>query len=47
MNVNITHSFGTKTCVDILSKDEKFRCSTMKEEKGKAGFIDPSHGPWG
>lgn len=46
MNVNITQSFGTKTCVDILSKDE-IMCSTMKKEKGKAGFIDPSHGPWG
>ena len=46
MNVNITHSFGTKMCSDILSKDE-IMCSTMKEEKGKAGFVDPSHGPWG
>ena len=41
MNVNID-----QTRVDILSKDE-IMCSTMKEEKGKAGFIDPTYGPWG
>lgn len=37
MNVNITHSFGTKICSDILSKNE-IMCSTMKEEKEKQGL---------